>query len=83
MPKKRIIRKKRRMVGKAPKCFFCVEKKIPDYKDYEILSNFVSGRARILPTEKSGICSKHQRIFSREIKRARHLSLLPFVEKVK
>lgn len=27
---------------------------------------------------RTGVCAKHQRILTREIKKARHLALLPF-----
>jgi len=61
------------------KCFFCQEKTEPDYKKPEILNQFLSERKRILPHLATGICAKHQRKLAREIKRSRHLSLLPFV----
>lgn len=36
-------------------------------------------RGKILPLTKTGVCRKHQRTMTREVKRARHLALLPFV----
>lgn len=63
-------------------CPFCQQKQDPDYKDYQFLSKFLTGRARITPSIYSGVCSYHQRKLSREIKRARFLALLPFVEKI-
>lgn len=59
-------------------CFFCERKILPDYKDYKTLRNFLTDRAKIVGKERSGVCSKHQRYLTREIKRARHLALLPF-----
>lgn len=59
-------------------CFYCQGKKNPSYKEYQDLGKFVSGRAKIVSGVRSGICAKHQRILSREVKRARHLGLLPF-----
>ena len=63
-------------------CPFCGKGKNPDYKDYKYLSNFLSDRARMLSSIKTGVCARHQRSLGREIKRARYLGLLPFVEKV-
>ena len=64
------------------KCPFCERKKEPDYKDYEALKPFVTGRAKILSSSVSGVCSKHQRQLSSSIKHARHLSLLPISESI-
>ncbi len=63
-------------------CPFCKKGKDPDYKDYEYLAKFLSDRARILSSVRTGVCAKHQRKLGREIKRARYLGLLPFVEKI-
>ena len=61
-------------------CYFCVEHvKTIDYKDVERLRRYISDRAKIEPTRKTGVCAKHQRALSTAIKRARHLALLPFV----
>jgi small subunit ribosomal protein S18 len=61
-------------------CTFCVEHaKTIDYKEVDRLRRFVSDRAKIEPTRKTGVCAKHQRLLSTAIKRARHLALLPFV----
>jgi len=51
---------------------------IIDYKDIQRLRRYVSDRARIDPRRKTGTCTKHQRRLSVALKRARHLSLLPF-----
>lgn len=60
-------------------CSFCVEHtKHIDYKDVDRLRRFVSDRAKIEPTRKTGVCAKHQRMLRSAIKRARHLALLPF-----
>lgn len=63
-------------------CIFCEGKKEPTYTDSQTLKKFMSDRSRIIPRAKSGVCSKHQRRVTREIKHARHLSLLPFVASV-
>ncbi len=49
-----------------------------DYKDIETLGRFVSDHGRIRSRRQTGTCAKHQRVLAREIKRSRHLALLPF-----
>ena len=62
-------------------CSFCQDKNLPiDYKRPDILERFVTDRGKILPRRVTGTCSKHQRVVAREIKRARIIALLPFVE---
>lgn len=63
-------------------CLFCESKKEPTYTDTVTLRKFMSERARIVARARSGSCSKHQRRIAREIKYARHLSMLPFVNRV-
>ena len=63
-------------------CEFCRGKTKPDYKDYQRLGKYVSDRAKILGKDRSGVCTKHQGRLGREIKRARHLGLLPFTPKI-
>lgn len=62
------------------KCQLCIDQiKAVDYKDINLLKGFVSpSYGRILPKRVTGNCSKHQRMVTRAIKRARHLALLPF-----
>lgn len=60
-------------------CQLCKDKRQPYYKEVALLSSYVTERGKIVPKERSGVCSKHQRQLTVEIKRARHLSLLPFV----
>lgn len=62
------------------KCPFCEAGKLPDYKDYKDLANYLTGRAKIMPAGRTGFCAKHQRAFTRAVKRARFLSLLPYSE---
>jgi len=78
-----MFRKRRRFQkrtrAKPAKCFFCQEKVLPDYKEPAVLARFITERGKIFPRSWSGICAKHQRQLAREIKRARHLALLPFI----
>ncbi len=60
-------------------CRFCINKdQTIDYKKPEVLMNHITERGKIIPRRISGVCAKHQRMLSREIKRARTIALLPF-----
>ena len=50
-----------------------------NYKDPASLRQYISSHGRIKPMRLTGMCAKHQRLLAREIKRARHIALLPFV----
>lgn len=78
MARRRII-KKRRPVGV---CWFCQKEAVPDYKKPDELAKFLTDRGKIIPRSRSGLCAKHQRRLAGQIKRARHLALLPFVVSV-
>ena len=60
-------------------CQFCVEKTPIDYKQVDVLSRYVTEFGRMRPRRQTGTCARHQRHLAREIKRARHIALLPFV----
>ncbi|MDO8638790.1 MAG: 30S ribosomal protein S18 [Candidatus Daviesbacteria bacterium] len=62
------------------KCAGC--KTEPRYWDAMTLRRSLSDRGRIYPRTRTGCCAKHQRRLTREVKRARHLALLPFTIKV-
>ncbi|MEK7281503.1 MAG: 30S ribosomal protein S18 [Chloroflexota bacterium] len=60
-------------------CALCANKGLViNYKNPGSLRPFVSERAKIDSRRRTGTCAKHQRLVAREIKRARHLALLPF-----
>ena len=67
---------------RSKKCQFCQNKSTPSYTDTAGLRRLLTDRAKITPRLKNGLCSKHQRFSTREIKYARHLGLLPFTPKV-
>lgn len=50
-----------------------------DYKDVKFLSRFVTERGKILPRRITGLSARQQRIVTRAIKRARAMSLLPYI----
>jgi small subunit ribosomal protein S18 len=79
--KKKFIKKN--IKNNAPKrCFFCSEKKEPTFEDTQVLGRFMTDRAKIISALRSGLCAKHQKRVTVEIKHARHLALLPFVASV-
>ena len=49
-----------------------------DYKDVELLKNFITEQGKILPRRATGVTVQQQRKLTKAIKRARILSLLPF-----
>ena len=73
---KRKGRSKRKKV-----CVFCgKENNEINYKDANKLKRYVSERGKILPRRITGNCAKHQRALTVEIKRARHLAIMPYVQ---
>jgi small subunit ribosomal protein S18 len=50
-----------------------------DYKDTESLRKMISGNGKILSRKRTGATAMEQRMISQAIKRARYLSLLPYV----
>lgn len=60
-------------------CPFCNDEAVAiDYKDPGTLRYFITERGKIVPRRNSGVCAKHQRKLTVEIKRARNIALLPF-----
>jgi small subunit ribosomal protein S18 len=58
---------------------YCPEGKCFDYKDIDTLRRYVTETGKIKPRRQTGNCARCQRELAREVKRARHLALLPFV----
>ena len=52
-----------------------------DYKDIDLLSNFITERGKILPRRITGLTAKQQRKLTTAVKRARAIALLPFINK--
>lgn len=50
-----------------------------DYKDLELLRKFITERGKMLPRRITGVTARQQRDLTREIKKARQLALLPFI----
>ncbi len=54
---------------------------IIDYKVIELLSKFLNEQGKILPRRITGLTTKQQTKITKAVKRARILSLLPFVSR--
>lgn len=68
-----------RYVRKPRFCQFCSDKSVDiNYKNVAMLRKFTTEEGKIRPRRQTGTCAKHQRAIAREIKRARHIALLPF-----
>ena len=65
--------KKRR---RRPKVKFKVED--IDYKNVDLLKNFMNDKGKISPSRVTGIEAKIQRKIAKAIKRARQIALLPY-----
>ncbi len=60
-------------------CQFCTDKNVViDYKNTELLRRYVTDEGKIRPRRQTGTCALHQRALAGEIKRARHIALLPY-----
>jgi small subunit ribosomal protein S18 len=58
---------------------YCPPGRCFNYKDVDMLRRYVTEVGKIKPRRQTGNCARCQRELAREIKRARHLALLPFV----
>ena len=65
---------------KAKRCPLCIEGIIVDYKDVVLLKKHVSERGKILGRARTGVCATHQRQLTKNIKRARYVALMSFVQ---
>ena len=74
-------KKQKKIVRFRKKCIFCKENLDIDYKNLNLLKRFINVKGRITSRRINGNCAKHQRKLAREIKRARFLTLLPYVAK--
>ena len=52
-----------------------------DYKDVDLLKQFVNPHGRIVSRKRSGLTASQQRAVEAAIKRARFMGLLPFIQK--
>ncbi len=51
-----------------------------DYKDLDLLNDFISETGKIVPSRITGTSARYQRQLSAAIKRARFLALIPYCD---
>jgi small subunit ribosomal protein S18 len=51
-----------------------------DYKDLNLLRNFITETGKIVPSRVTGTGARYQRQLSQAVKRARYLALLPYTD---
>ncbi|HUO56359.1 MAG TPA: 30S ribosomal protein S18 [Candidatus Paceibacterota bacterium] len=52
-----------------------------DYKDIDLLKQFVNPHGRMVSRRRGGLTAKQQRAVELAVKRARFMGLLPYVQK--
>lgn len=66
-------------IKKVKQCHFCVNNiNEIDYKNTDLLRNFINSYFKILPPKRTGACAWHQRKLATAVKSARVMALLPF-----
>ncbi len=51
-----------------------------DYKDLDMLKNYITETGKVVPSRVTGTNAKYQRQLALAIKRARYLALLPYTD---
>ncbi|MCE2423717.1 MAG: 30S ribosomal protein S18 [Pseudomonadales bacterium] len=73
-----------RRFGRKRYCRFTAEgiKEI-DYKDLDLLKQYITETGKIVPSRITGTSAKYQRQLATAVKRARYLALLPYTDQHK
>ena len=72
----------REMYKRRRYCRFSAEDiKEVDYKDIDLLKDFITENGKLIPARITGTKSKYQRQLGTAVKRARFLALLPYTDK--
>jgi small subunit ribosomal protein S18 len=80
-PKRKEERGSRSLFKRRKFCRFSAEKIAEvDYKDIEILKDFVTENGKIMPARITGTKAHYQRQLGVAIKRARFLALMPYTD---
>ena len=70
---------RRRFYSRPRVCQFCADKSLViNYKKVQLLKGFINREGKIRARRQTGTCAKHQRKVALEIKKARHMALMPF-----
>ena len=72
----RVFRPRRKKVSKLTRA----RVEYVDYKDAEVLRQYMDTRGKIMPRRNTGNSAKHQRMLAEAIKRARCMALVPYVD---
>jgi len=81
-PTRRPFKRRSNFYSRPKDCQFCTDKNVViDYKNTDLLKRYISEEGKIRPRRQTGACARHQRTVAGEIKRARHIALLPFTGK--
>ena len=51
-----------------------------DYKDINLLREYIEASGKIVPSYFTGTCNYYQRKLTKAIKRARYMALLPYMD---
>ncbi|MCB1956137.1 MAG: 30S ribosomal protein S18 [Rhodocyclaceae bacterium] len=80
-PKRREDRKGGGLFKRRKFCRFSAEKiEEVDYKDVDLLKDFITENAKIMPARITGTKARYQRQLTTAVKRARFLALLPYTD---
>ena len=72
----------REMYKRRRYCRFSAEGiKEVDYKEVDLLKDFITENGKLIPARITGTKSKYQRQLGTAVKRARFLALLPYTDK--
>lgn len=52
-----------------------------DYKDVDLLKQFINPHGRLMSRTRTGLTAKQQRAVEQAVKRARFMALLPYMQK--
>ncbi|QQG37954.1 MAG: 30S ribosomal protein S18 [Candidatus Kaiserbacteria bacterium] len=52
-----------------------------DYKDIDLLKQFINPHGRIMSRKRTSLTAKQQRAVEAAVKRARFMALLPYIQK--
>jgi len=52
-----------------------------DYKDTDLLRQFMNPHGRVMSRKRTGLTAKQQRAVEAAVKRARFMGLLPYIQK--
>ena len=78
---KRDVKCKGALFKRRKFCRFTVEKvEWIDYKDVDVLKDFINENGKIIPARITGTKTHFQRQLSDAIKRARYMALLPYTD---